>query len=97
MFGQLMTNNGGDRANTAGSSSSILTYTGIFYASFEAFNTKSDFVYVPMCMCVCMYVCIFVCMYVRILTGLSDGGRVNINISLHSRISISALPGFSSR
>ena len=49
MLGQHVANIGGGRAKPAGSSSIILTYAGIFQvgASFEAFQTKSDFVYVP--------------------------------------------------
>ena len=50
------------------------------------------YVYMYVCMYVWMYVCMNVCMYVRILTGLSDDARVDI--SLHSRISISAFAAF---
>jgi len=58
VFDQQMANNGGGRAKSAGSSSIILTYAGIFHAgaSFEAFHKKSDFVYAPVCVCVCVCV-----------------------------------------
>jgi hypothetical protein len=49
VFGQQLADIGGGRAKPAGSSSIILTNAGIFQAgaSFKAFQTKSDFVYVP--------------------------------------------------